>query len=64
MEFDSEQGIYKGNIPAGEEIASEGEHRIEYYVIAEDEAGNTGMQPYTGADDPHVFTISQQNIEQ
>ena len=64
MVSDSEQGIYKGNIPAGDELASEGKHRIEYYVVAEDEAGNKGVQPYTGADDPHAFTISQQNIEQ
>lgn len=30
---------------------------IEYYIVAEDEKGNTAQQPYTGALDPHKFTI-------
>ena len=31
--------------------------RIEYYIEAEDKEGNKGVQPYTGADDPHAFVI-------
>ncbi len=34
--------------------------RIEYYIEAEDKLGNKGLQPYTGADDPHSFTVKEE----
>lgn len=57
MEYDEDSGVYKGNIPVEKSDMSDKDVRIDYYVIAEDEGGNKGVQPYTGADDPHSFIV-------
>ena len=52
MQFDSEKDVYACEVKGYKEGQT-----VEYYLYGMDEKGNEGTQPYCGGDDPHRFTI-------
>ena len=52
MQFDSEKDVYACELKGYKEGQT-----VEYYLYGMDEKGNEGTQPYCGGDDPHRFTI-------
>jgi agmatine/peptidylarginine deiminase len=54
MTFEGDK-VYSATLPAGMEGS-----KMEYYITATDEGGNTGNHPFIGEPDPHVFYVGEE----